>query len=183
MPAYKIRDIKPNPFRNVDRYPIQRDKIDALRESIKTTTYWDNIIARKSGKDVEIAYGHHRLIALEEELGPDKEIILIIKNLTNEDMIQIMARENLAEWGTSVMVLHETVRAVVEAYGAGEIELPAPERGQPGRERKFFYAPSFSPEAALVRTSAAPGSLSLLPMIKNNDKDNDKDNEGNCRHL
>jgi len=180
MPAYKIRDIKPNPFRNVDRYPIQRGKIDALRESIRTTTYWDNIIARQSGKDVEIAYGHHRLIALEEELGPDKEIILIIKELSNEDMIQIMARENLAEWGTSVTVLHETVRAVVEAYGAGEIELPVPERGEPGHKRKFYYAPSFSRDvkpltkfADRARTHSAPG----LPMIKNNDKDNDKDND------
>jgi hypothetical protein len=34
-------------------------------------------------------------------------------------MLKIMARENMSEWGSSVTVEHETIRAVVEAYGAG----------------------------------------------------------------
>jgi hypothetical protein len=39
-------------------------------------------------------------------------------------MVRMMARENREEWGTSARVELETVRAVIAAYGRGEITLP-----------------------------------------------------------
>ena len=80
------------PVRNVERYPIQRDKIDALRESIRTTTFWDNIGARKNGKGAEIAYGHHRPVALKEEYGPNHKAGLILTR------ISLMDHKFLAKW-------------------------------------------------------------------------------------
>lgn len=41
-------------------------------------------------------------------------------------MLQVTARENMDEWGTSAAVEQETVRAVVEAYAADKISLPTP---------------------------------------------------------
>lgn len=113
-----------NPFRRIDEYPIQREKVDALKESIAATGFWGTIVARESGKNHEIAFGHHRMVALQEKYKPSDKIDIIIRDLTNEQMLMMMARENLSEWGSSAWVEMETVKAVVEAYAAGDIKLP-----------------------------------------------------------
>lgn len=141
MPQFAVKDIRPNPFRYIDRYPIRREKIDALRGSLKTTGFWGNVVARVRNGHPEIAYGHHRLVALREEYGPDEKVDLIIRDLSDDLMLQIMARENMEEWGTSAWVEQETVRAVVEAYAEGKIALPLPD---PKTDKRWLrYAPSF----------------------------------------
>ena len=90
---FRIKEIKPNPFRDASRYPINKEKVAALRRSIQTTGFWDNIVARQQvdGK-AEIAYGHHRLQALREEFSPDHEVDLIIQDLDDEAMLKMMPR-------------------------------------------------------------------------------------------
>jgi nitrogen regulatory protein PII len=137
---FKIRDIQPNPFRHMENYPIRRDKVEALRKSLRTTGFWDNVVGRVNGDGKpQIAYGHHRWTALQEEYSPDHEVELIIRDLDDAHMLQIMAAENMEEWGTSALVEIETVNAVVEAYGSGKIQLEKPDRID-GTTR---YAPSF----------------------------------------
>jgi hypothetical protein len=140
MAKFSVGSIQPNPFRHMDRYPIRQDKVAALRESLRTTGFWDNVVARL-GPDgrPQIAYGHHRLFALREEFGADREVSLIIRELDDDHMLKIMARENMEEWGTSAAVEQETVRAVVEAYAAGKIDLELPDP----KARGLRYAPSF----------------------------------------
>ena len=140
MTQYAVGSIKPNPFRHISRYPIRRDKVAALRESLRTTGFWGNIVARLNNGKPEIAYGHHRLVALKEEYGPKRKVELIIRNLSDEAMLQMMARENMEEWGTSAVVEHETIRAVVEAYAEGKVDLAAPKTKIKADLR---YAPSF----------------------------------------
>lgn len=115
----KVEQIKPNPFRRIDKYPINRDKVEALKTSINETDFWDNILARSSGKFFEIAYGHHRLFAL-RELGV-KEIEIPVKDIPDGKMIQIMANENLQDWQQSPAVINETVHAAMD-YLNGELE-------------------------------------------------------------
>ena len=126
MTAYALSEISPNPFRHVDRYPINQEKVAQLRASIRETGFWDNVVARVGAAGPEIAYGHHRLEAAKQELGPDHEIDLIVRDLSDEMMLKIMANENMEEWRTSFSVIMETVEAVVEAYGANQIELETP---------------------------------------------------------
>lgn len=108
----KIKNLEPNPFRRIDKYPILRIKVDALKASITKTEFWDNILARpkdnnwKSGK-YEIAYGHHRLIAL-KELGIN-EVDIPIKEISDVNMLLIMAHENKSDWGTTPAVNQETI--------------------------------------------------------------------------
>jgi len=149
---YAIKDISANPFRHIDRYPIRRDKVAALKESLRTTGFWGNVVARLEDGKPQIAYGHHRLVALREEYGPDRKVDLIVRDLPDEAMLKIMARENMEEWGTSAAVEHETVRAVVEAYAAGKIELPTPSP----KSRQLRYAPSFVRDLASSSLEAKP---------------------------
>ena len=110
----KVADLEPNPFRKIKEYPIDRDKIEALKTSIKEKTFWDNILVRphptKQGK-YQLAYGHHRHICL-VELGI-KEIDVPVRDLKDALMLQIMAEENLA-WSTSPAIMTQTILTAKE---------------------------------------------------------------------
>jgi len=112
----KVKELQPNPFRKIDRYPIDIGKVEALMASIKETTFWDNILAREKDGQFEIAYGHHRLIALQElEI---EEIEIPVRDLDDAMMIKIMANENLEDWKTNPAVINETVLAVRDYLNA-----------------------------------------------------------------
>ena len=127
MTTYRVGDIQPNPFRDLARYPVVQERVGRLRESIGSTGFWDNVVARirPDGKP-EIAYGHYRLEACRQELGEEAEIGLIIRELSDARMLRMMAEEN-GEDRNSSEAAHEVVRAVVLAYAEGKIELPAPD--------------------------------------------------------
>ncbi len=57
-----LGDIEKNPFRRSDTYVLQPLKIEELKEGIKETGFWENIVGRRrqEGK-VEIAYGYRKL--------------------------------------------------------------------------------------------------------------------------
>lgn len=123
LKSIAIKNLVPNPFRRLDEYPILREKVDPLKESIRSTGFWGTIVGRptENGK-VEIAFGHHRRIALQEVYDGDHEVEIIVRGLSNDDMLKMMARENMEEWGTSAWVELETIRATVQAYGEGKLK-------------------------------------------------------------
>ena len=108
----EVKNLVANPYRNIEAYPIDRAKVEQLRNSIKETTFWDNILARPApgNGQYQIAYGHHRLVAIKEELGKDTTIDIPIRELSDEDMLKIMANENMQEWATDWRIIAETVR-------------------------------------------------------------------------
>ena len=106
----QIKDLYPNPYRDMDNYPINRDKVETLKASIKQTGFWDNIVARNMDGKIQIAYGHHRLTALREALAWDTEVDIPVKDLPDSVMIQIMANENMEEYRTGPAIIDETVR-------------------------------------------------------------------------
>ena len=107
----KVKDLEPNPFRHIDKYPIDRVKVEALKTSIKEKSFWDNILVRPHGKKYQIAYGHHRHVAL-QELGIEV-IDVPVREIDDSTMLQIMAEENL-NWSTSPKVMTQTILAAKE---------------------------------------------------------------------
>lgn len=106
----KVKDLKPNPFRDVNNYPMNEEKVRMLAESIKQTGFWDNILARKQNGGFQIAYGHHRLAAVREVFKPTDEVDIPVKELSDALMIKIMANENMDDWKATPQVIDETVR-------------------------------------------------------------------------
>jgi len=108
-----VKNLLPNPHRRIQEYEIQADRVQMLMNSINETFFWDNLIARpapnNSGK-YEIAYGHHRLDALQKL--KITEIDIHIKDLDDNTMLKIMADENAEEYSMSPSVLNETVLSV-----------------------------------------------------------------------
>ena len=105
-----VKDIKPNPYRNMKHYPINQNKIEALKNSIQKTGFWDNIVARKVDKWYEIAYGHHRMQAVREL--KIEYIDIPIRELDDSTMLLMMADENMNEWQSDPSIIIETVKAV-----------------------------------------------------------------------
>lgn len=112
----KVTDLIANPYRDIKNYPPDPDKVTHLLDSISETGFWDNILARRKNGKFEIAYGHHRLIALQSYFKdePDKVVNIPVKELDNIQMIRIMASENHENWGESPLVLTKTVKAAKE---------------------------------------------------------------------
>jgi ParB/RepB/Spo0J family partition protein len=106
----KIKDLEPNPYRDMNNYPMDEAKVKSLIESIRQTGFWDNILSRKNGKKYQIAYGHHRLAAIREVFKPTDEVDIPVKELDDATMLKIMANENMDEWKTTPAVIDETVK-------------------------------------------------------------------------
>lgn len=104
----KVAQLEPNPFRRMAEYPVDREKVEALKLSINETSFWDNLLARKAGNRFQIAYGHHRLLAL-QELGKT-EVDIPVRDLDDGMMIKIMANENRDSYKTDREVVIETVK-------------------------------------------------------------------------
>ena len=150
----KVKDLRPNPFRKIKTYPIDRDKIKALKISINETTFWDNIVARKNNGKFEIAYGHHRLITL-QELGI-KEVNIPVRGFDDAMMIRIMANENLDEWKNRPAVINETVLTAKEFLDA---ELAKGWKDSPGAVRVLFSSQhAFEQSMQLTPGTVHPGA-------------------------
>ena len=128
-----LQDLRPNPYRDAAHYPIHREKLEALKASIRSTGFWDNILLRQAedGKHYEIAYGHHRLEALrelaaEKVIEPDMHFELPVRQLDDATMIQIMANENVAEFKVTSDIVDETVR-VAREFLCKETQTPMSE--------------------------------------------------------
>jgi len=113
----QIKDLEPNPFRDMKNYPIDENKIQGLINSINETGFWENILARRHSNKADkfqIAYGHHRLLAIQKILDKNETIDIPIKDLNDETMLRIMAEENNEYYKTEVTVIDETVRVTFE---------------------------------------------------------------------
>lgn len=149
-----VKDLHPNPFRDLKQFPINNNKVKILEQSIDKTGFWDNVLVRKASNGssgYEIAYGHHRLRALKNT--DIKEVNLPVRDISDADMIRIMAHENMEEWSFSATAQQETIRTVVKAYADGIIELSPP--GKSATQKGLHYAPSFQPGVYVPSTSTA----------------------------
>jgi len=106
----QIKKLHANPFRDMGNYPIDQEKVQSLINSINQTGFWDNILARQKNGNIQIAYGHHRLIALMKCFKLTDYVDIPVKELDDATMIRIMANENDESWGTTPKIVDETVR-------------------------------------------------------------------------
>ena len=108
----KVKDLLPNPFRNLDRFPIDREKVKELKKLINKDGFLDNIVVRKSadGK-YEIQYGHHRVVVLEKLGWEEKKIDIPVKDLTDDQMLRGMINENSEMWHHGTAYFIESVWA------------------------------------------------------------------------
>lgn len=141
LKSVRLDHLEPNPYRHFETYPILDHKIDALIESIGATGFWgETVIARKiSQSEYQVAFGHHRIEAARRALGKKARVEISIRDLDDSQMLAMMARENNETYAITADMDIEIVRAAIEGFAEGYIELPAPGRsdGHGGSRRSL----------------------------------------------
>lgn len=141
--TYRLGDIAPNPFRDIENYPISESKVAELIASYRTTRVWPNVIGRLADGTPQIAYGHHRIEAARRLYGDDFEFPLTIEDLSDDEMFQMMASENMDVYHASAQVDQNTIESLVKAYAEGKVHPAVPTAKEAGG--RVRYAPSFAP--------------------------------------
>lgn len=138
-----IRALEPNPYRHIEKYQIVEEKIERLIASYGESGFWDGSIQARphptKASRFQLAFGHHRKEAAKR--AGMKEMGVVVAKRDNATMLRMMAAENAEEFKHSPLVTQETIGAVIEAYGRGEIELEpvtAPDRA--GRRDGIYSA-------------------------------------------
>jgi hypothetical protein len=145
----KIKDLEPNPYRDINNYPMDKVKLNELKRSIKRNGFWDNILGRPKPGDsikIQIAYGHHRLHILKEVFKPEQEVDIPIKDLSDAQMIQIMADENNNDYSSSVAVDLETIKVTRQFLKdhPEEVKTPKPLKAnslQASTRAGYYHSP------------------------------------------
>ncbi|MHB8655003.1 MAG: ParB/RepB/Spo0J family partition protein [Terriglobia bacterium] len=140
--------VKPNPFRQLDKFPLDEARVAILRKSIQRTDFWGNVVCRKRGEFYEIAYGHHRLEALRRELGAKGKVRLLVRELDDETMLKMMAADNDDAYNLSPGFILETVEAAQK--------FTRKQKGQPAKAviAKFLGWPLERVNQALAQLGA-----------------------------
>ncbi len=146
--AVPFNKIKANPFRDMERYPVDNAIIKDLMGSMDRNGFWPNLIGRKVNGFVELAYGHHRWIAFGKKFGEDTSMNIMLEDIDDAQMLRYMADENMPEMGGKAAIVEQgVVRAVVLAYAEGKIEMEKPKaldsESPKARSTGIRLAPSF----------------------------------------
>ena len=101
-----------------------------MRRSIQDVGLWESLILRPSGNRKELAFGHHRLEASKLELGAEARVPVIVRDLTDKQMLEFMGRENLEVMNANAVNHAKGLRLGLPAGGVrflGELGTAEPE--------------------------------------------------------
>ena len=142
----KLGEIRPNRFRDLTRWPVERSVIDGLKQSINETGFWNNLQAIRNERDeVELRFGHHRWTAGLELFGPDYEVAVEMVPFQGEwSLLRALHMENAVN-RNKVMHTHEVVaqltrwwdEEVFEKYPTWEACVGAAFFSDPNLEKYF----------------------------------------------
>lgn len=104
-----LATLKDNPFRDFGLYPLDDNQVERLRQSINKLGFFAGVTARPNGKGHELAMGHHRIKAA--KLEGLTEVEATVEKYSDEQMVQIMAKENLTQRGHNAASVLDSVAA------------------------------------------------------------------------
>jgi len=106
-----IDKLVPNPFRNFEIDPIDLKQVARLAASIDDLGFFSGITARPIGDGwFQIAAGHHRWEAA--KMAKQAQIEAVVDTYTDEEMVRIMAIENLTQRGANTGAQMDAVGAM-----------------------------------------------------------------------
>ena len=117
-----VTSIDANPHRDLDTYPWIESKVEALCRSIEAVGLWEGIIVRPAGERYQLAFGHHRLEATKRN-GITEINVVVRDDLTDQQMLEFMGRENGEDYSTDFLVMLNTWEGAVNFAGPGSSEM------------------------------------------------------------
>ncbi|EAF2179100.1 ParB/RepB/Spo0J family partition protein [Listeria monocytogenes] len=114
-----IKEIKPNPYQ--PRKIFDAKAINELRDSIKIHGVLQPIILRNTDKGYEIVVGERRYRAAKE--AKLKEIPAVVRDLTEEEMMELSVIENLQREDLSLLEEAESYQFLMKKLGLTQAKL------------------------------------------------------------
>ncbi|EKZ4944689.1 ParB/RepB/Spo0J family partition protein [Listeria monocytogenes] len=114
-----IKDIKPNPYQ--PRKIFDTKAINELRDSIKIHGVLQPIILRNTDKGYEIVVGERRFRAAKE--AKLKEIPAVVRDLTEEEVMELSVIENLQREDLSPLEEAESYQFLMKKLGLTQAKL------------------------------------------------------------
>ncbi|ECB9804994.1 ParB/RepB/Spo0J family partition protein [Listeria monocytogenes] len=114
-----IKEIKPNPYQ--PRKTFDAKAINELRDSIKIHGVLQPIILRNTDKGYEIVVGERRYRAAKE--AKLKEIPAVVRDLTEEEMMELSVIENLQREDLSPLEEAESYQFLMKKLGLTQAKL------------------------------------------------------------
>lgn len=114
-----IKEIKPNPYQ--PRKIFDTKAINELRDSIKVHGILQPIILRNAAKGYEIVVGERRFRAAKE--AKLKEIPAVVRDLTEEEMMELSVIENLQREDLSPLEEAESYQFLMKKLGLTQAKL------------------------------------------------------------
>src|SRR5580765_3948984 len=97
----QLRDIKPNSRRDFTVDPLDDEKVEELRISIKEDGFWGGVVCRKNDDgEIEAAAGWHRIKAA-MKAGVDRADIFVARDMDDASLARVYARENATQRGNT----------------------------------------------------------------------------------
>jgi hypothetical protein len=110
----RVSELSYSPFRDLERNPMNEERVAALMDSIERNDLWRGIVARPVDDGYQIAFGHHRLEAvrrLVEQGALEDRLEIDVADLSDAQMLQYLSDENLNQGGKSPAAALEVVVA------------------------------------------------------------------------
>ncbi|MBF2366278.1 ParB/RepB/Spo0J family partition protein [Listeria seeligeri] len=114
-----LKEIKPNPYQ--PRKIFDTKAINELRDSIKIHGVLQPIILRNTAKEYEIVVGERRFRAAKE--AKLKEIPAVVRDLTEEEMMELSVIENLQREDLSPLEEAESYQFLMKKLGLTQAKL------------------------------------------------------------
>ena len=110
-----LSKIVDNPWRNLNLYPLDREQIEKLKNSISEHGFFGGVKAREVGGKFELACGHHRIAAA--RAAGLTHVDIAVGAMSEDVMIRLMATENATQFGARSTAILNEVSAVMHRVG------------------------------------------------------------------
>jgi ParB-like chromosome segregation protein Spo0J len=116
-----LEDIVPNPWRDTKLYPMDKDHVAELRDSIDDHGFFGGVKGRRVNGKVELGCGHARIEAARR--AKLETVPIFIDDLDDDQMLQLMTDENALQAGANPAAVLNEVAAVTRRLIEGLMDF------------------------------------------------------------
>jgi chemotaxis protein histidine kinase CheA len=118
----QLKKLVGNPFRDLKVDPIDRERVEMLKQSIMEDGFWGGVVCRQVDSEIQIVAGHHRVKAA-IAAGITKADVLV-KDMDDEAAVRIYSRENATHRGNQGTAQIGSVAAALRWVARSQLVLP-----------------------------------------------------------
>jgi ParB-like chromosome segregation protein Spo0J len=118
-----LEDIVANPWRDTTLYPMDKDHVAELRDSIDDHGFFGGVKGRRVNGKVELGCGHARIEAARR--AKLETVAIFIDDMDDDQMLQLMTDENATQAGANPAAVLNEVAAITRRLIEGLTESQA----------------------------------------------------------